>query len=78
MNWQHDRAQAMIGAQEELAFIIDTMTGALPLDPFNGDWQCFSRYCAMQADSMKRCGFNHLADVAQAYANRAARKRGAA
>jgi hypothetical protein len=65
---------ASVGAGEELAFIRDTMEGKLDLSAFNDDWACFSRYCTMQANTMSRAGFAAHADIAYAYANRAARK----
>jgi len=59
--------------QEECAFILDTLEGKLSLRAFNGEWQCFARYCLMQAGTATRSGFADLADVMNAAANRAAR-----
>ena len=58
----------------EVEFILATLTGKLPLSPFNDDWHCFSRYCAMQSDAARRHGFADRADVMEAASNRACRK----
>ena len=63
-----------IDAQEECAFILDTLAGKLPLDAFNGDWACFARYADMQAHAACNAEFSEIGNVMQAASNRAARK----
>lgn len=60
--------------QEEASFILDTLAGKLDLKAFNDRWDVFVRYAKMQAGQAKHSGFDDLADVISAAANRAARK----
>lgn len=66
--------------QEEVSFCMDVLTGKSTLAAFNGSvdspWLCFARYCNMQAATAKLDGYDELADILSACANRAARKVG--
>lgn len=73
-NSSRARKWTRVEAQEELAFIQDTLTGKLSLNSFNDSWAVFSRYAKMQAGQASHSGFPDIADVIQASANRAARK----